>query len=901
MPEIRVELELDGVWADVTADVRRTEPIEITRGRADEGSVIEPGRCPLVFDNRSGKYAPRNARGPLYGKLVRNTPVRVAVDVPGADSYLDLPRAGSSASTPDAAALDITGDLDVRIDATVVAGGDWADLVAKWRATVPLDLSWMLLLGPDRVLWLRWSETGSTVLQRASTLPVSLPPTGRIALRATLDVNDGGAHTVKFWTAASGAGPWVLLGDPVTAAGTTSIHAGAAPLTLGDNPLQSFAGLVGRVHTAEVRSGIGGTVVASPDFSTVAPGSTVFTDTAGRTWTLAGDAVVRPGRWGRFAGEISAWPPRRDLSGQDATVPVEAAGLKRRLGQGADLLASTLRRSVGASAAVAYWPMEDARGASSAFSPVPGVQPLTAVGLSFAAADGPPGSTALPRVSDGATLRGPIPQAPELAAGWQLEMVYYLPELAAPATFPDLMRVTSTGGLVTLWTVSVDADFMVVTGQDASGAFVVNAGAAPTDAAGGWSRLRLTVRQVGADVEAALEWFRIGAADFSGSITATPVTGDLGNLTTVDVQFEGRLGEMQLGHLSIMPAGAADAYGHADNGWEGDRASQRVERLCAEEGVRATGVGAVADQVALGPQQPATLVDLLEEAAEVDGGHLTEHRDYIALVYRPAHLMYNQAPSMVLSYTARGVAAPLEPTDDDQALRNDITVSRRGGSSARAVRTDGPLSVDRVGRYPDSPELNLYRDSQLEDVAGWRLHLGTWDDARYPVVTVDLAAAPDLVPAALATDVGSRIQLTDLPLDDGPGTADLIVQGYTETIGPGPVWRIAYTCTPAGPWSVAVTDDPDLGRADTDGATLAAGATATATTLSVATTGRLWSIDPADYPADLAVAGERITVTAMAGTSSPQTATVTRSANGVIKAQLSGADVRLWQPATLAL
>ena len=44
-----------------------------------------------------------------------------------------------------------------------------------------------------------------------------------------------------------------------------------------------------------------------------------------------------------------------------------------------------------------------------------------------------------------------------------------------------------------------------------------------------------------------------------------------------------------------------------------------------------------------------------------------------------------------------------------------------------------------------------------------------------------------------------------------------------------------------------------------------------------------------------------MTVTDITGTSSPQTFTVTRSVNGVVKAQASGADVRLWFPPILAM
>ena len=44
-----------------------------------------------------------------------------------------------------------------------------------------------------------------------------------------------------------------------------------------------------------------------------------------------------------------------------------------------------------------------------------------------------------------------------------------------------------------------------------------------------------------------------------------------------------------------------------------------------------------------------------------------------------------------------------------------------------------------------------------------------------------------------------------------------------------------------------------------------------------------------------------MTVSNITGGSSPQTFTVTRSVNGVVKSQTPGTDVRLWQPSYVSL
>ncbi|MFB7473977.1 hypothetical protein [Kitasatospora sp. NPDC056184] len=901
---VQVQLLLGGTWTDVTARTYLRDPISIERGRHDEGSRIDPGQATLTLDNRDGRFSPRNPMGPYYGLIGRNTPVRIAVNDPAVPTYLALPSTGSYASTPDTAALDITGDLDVRVDFTLTTpqSGAFAELAGKYTQAGN-QRSWQLSLYNNDLPSFRWSTDGTAFVDRFATAALPIPVSGRIALRVALDVDNGaGGWTLKFWSGPTITGPWTPVGDPITGAGTTSVYASTSPLTIGDNPGQTTPPLLGRVHALQLRDSAG-TLVAAPDFTTLTPGITAFTDPAGRPWTLQGAASIPPRSSVRFVGEVSAWPPRRDVTGADAWVQAQAAGIKRRLGQGSDPLASSLRRSIMSGSPVAYWPCEDTRGSTQAYSPVPGCEPLRAAGgVEFAAGGGPTGSLALPRVPTGATLAAAIPPTPALPGGWQVEMVYDLATLPPAGTYPQLLQIASTGTVV-LWTISIAADVVAVRGYDALGAFVTNTGSPPgADASGGWARLRLEVRESGGTVNWALYWFIIGSATFGTTFGSH--AGTAGRPVAVDTRIGPGITDLQVGHLSVL-AIDADVYSHADNGFEGDRGSQRIERLCAEEGVPLVSLAAVPPQVALGPQQAGTLLDLLEEAGEVDGGLLGEARDAAALHYRPGHQLYNQTPSLVLDFAAGDIAPPLEPADDDQAVRNDIEVRRRGGSAARATLASGPLSVQAppagLGRYSETPELNLYRDTQLADLASWRLHLGTWDAARYPRVTVDLAAAPHLIAAATAVDVGDLIRLVGLPMTDGPGSVDLLVQGYSETLGSYD-WELEFNTAPAGPWAVGLLDDVVLGRADTAGSTLAAAATATATTLQIATsTGPLWSTAPGDYPLDLDIGGERVTVTAMTGTSSPQAATVTRAANGVTKAQSAGTRVRLWQPATLAL
>jgi hypothetical protein len=118
-------------------------------------------------------------------------------------------------------------------------------------------------------------------------------------------------------------------------------------------------------------------------------------------------------------------------------------------------------------------------------------------------------------------------------------------------------------------------------------------------------------------------------------------------------------------------------------------------------------------------------------------------------------------------------------------------------------------------------------------------------------------------------------------------------------------WDITYNTSPYGYWranefsTVAGEEQRADSFIDSTGATqtqLAAAVTSTATSLSIKTlSGALLSIDPLDYPADVLIGGERMTFTAVTGSSSPQTATATRSVNGIVKAQTINTGLRVFQ------
>jgi hypothetical protein len=74
----KVELLLAGVWTDITTSVRHTAPITTTRGSLDETPKATPAKAKLRLGNNDDRFNPRNPTGPYYGKLIRNTPIRIS-------------------------------------------------------------------------------------------------------------------------------------------------------------------------------------------------------------------------------------------------------------------------------------------------------------------------------------------------------------------------------------------------------------------------------------------------------------------------------------------------------------------------------------------------------------------------------------------------------------------------------------------------------------------------------------------------------------------------------------------------------------------------------------------------------------------------------------------------------
>ncbi len=166
----------------------------------------------------------------------------------------------------DLAAQRVTGDLDVTLycamdDWTPAASGT---LIAK--SGLGGNRGWYLQVNTAGNLVLNWSNDGTAVITKTSTVATGVTDGAWKWVRATLDVDNGASgNDVKFYTSDDGA-TWTQLGATVTTAGVTSIFASTNVLEVGTRQGGLTDPWAGQWKRGYVKSGIGAlaTIVASP-------------------------------------------------------------------------------------------------------------------------------------------------------------------------------------------------------------------------------------------------------------------------------------------------------------------------------------------------------------------------------------------------------------------------------------------------------------------------------------------------------------------------------------------------------------------------------------------------------------------------------------------------------------
>jgi hypothetical protein len=170
---------------------------------------------------------------------------------------------GTRVASPDSAPLDITGDLTIQAEIVLNV------MAAGTRRILYRYPSYVFSVAASSALLLEWTPDGTTYTSATST--TNLAAAGivagqRVTVKVTADVDAGaGTKAIKFWWSTDGGTTWTQLGSTIAGA-VTSFAASAVGLTLGADPAPSTTNLLsGKLFSAEVRSGIDGTIIARFD------------------------------------------------------------------------------------------------------------------------------------------------------------------------------------------------------------------------------------------------------------------------------------------------------------------------------------------------------------------------------------------------------------------------------------------------------------------------------------------------------------------------------------------------------------------------------------------------------------------------------------------------------------
>jgi hypothetical protein len=587
----------------------------------------------------------------------------------------------------------------------------------------------------------------------------------------------------------------------------------------------------------------------------------------------------------RFWGEMTAWPQNWDPTGADIWVDAEACGPMRRYSQGhaptRSVLYEALTGTDFSSTLLAYWPCEDIAGSTTIASALTGRAAMTISGTpDLAVYDAFGSSDPLPTMTDSA-FTGVVPQYTDPTA----TQVRFL--LAIPADGASDGKVTcrihqsDTASVAAYWElIYVAADGTLLLRQhDADGALLGSTLAHTLDTRGKLLRVSIELQENGTGTDRAVRTLDVTTGAVV-SVTDTAALTAVENVLSVSmcpasISVVGPVGTRGItngtvGHVTLQNAitsitDLGDRLNPA-----GEAAGRRIQRVCAEHGIPFDWIGDLDLTEPMGPQGKLRPLELIEECAAADLGILYENLSAFGLGYRTRTSLYNQDPTLTLTYASGQLAEVPLPTDDDRYSKNSVAVTRTGGNTVAARLETGGMSVldppAGIGEYGDAVTINVATDAQLTDQAGWRVHLGTVDEARYPRITVNLAhpqftANPALRTAVLALRPGDRLAITGPLPQQAPDDVSVLVLGFAESIDQFQ-HVLSFNCAPESPWRVATVDDPVYGRLDTAGSELAAAATSTAATLSVTTTsGPLWVADPGETPFDLRIGGEVVTVT----------------------------------------
>lgn len=790
-------------------------------GRAFELDAFQPGQLTLELDNTDRRFDPLHAAGPHFGKLLPRKRCRLQADW---GSYLNLTGVGSSAGyTLDHASLRITGDIDIRAR---IAPSDWtpaANMIVIGRADLVGGFSYALGVTTAGKLQIAWSPTGTlgALLTTDSTSAVSASDGDTRWVRATLDVNDGGGNrVVRFYTSTDDthdhtAVTWTQLGTTVTTAGTTSIFAGNNALIIGQGT-GSFSLFTGKVYAAAVLDGIGGTVVANPDFTDgnrFTAGATSGTDPAGRSWTVASPATLVAVTYDLFSGFVDTWP--QDYGRFQATAQMTATDGFKILSK-IDV-AGAYEEVVRSDAPVGWWRLDDntpttdlcsdssGYGHDGRYQGGPNSIDSIVTGSSDNAVD-----------FDGANDRVVISDTLLASGSTAYTVEAWIRTTQAPA-IGALARIVYTGAPSTGgWTRAAAVLDMDDGGRLVGGSTVINDGLVHHVVASTTAGVRsVYVDGVLAGSFADVATVGTMTAAFIGS---SPVTD-----TYLTPRFDGVIDEVAVYNTALSAAQVLAHYQAGASLWSGDTTGARIGRALTLAGWPTADRDLDTGRSIMGAyaNSDTNVLAIAQEAETTEGGALWQAPNG-KITFRDRHATIQDwnATTSQAALTDDGAATnPQHYTSvdlayDDTLIVNEAEVAWTGGTETSRDQT----SIDAYTRQAVRIDTALTTAPEARDRGDWLLERYSEPTVRPERVVLRPAADSRLWRHCLARRIGDRVTVRRKPQNTGTAIQfDATIESIAHRIADGKnTWETEFGLSPtAVDQGWLVLDDTTKGLVDT--------------------------------------------------------------------------------------
>lgn len=582
-------------------------------------------------------------------------------------------------------------------------------------------------------------------------------------------------------------------------------------------------------------------------------------------------------------------------------VDVQLGGPLARVGAWSDTTDSALFTSITGQYATnlrGHFTLEDGRDSTQLANVSSPTRPGRFSGITLGVDGGPGGSATVAQMSTSSWMTFPYaPMSP--TAGFQMAWASKNPTV--DGTLRDVFTFRTSVGYTWSWKASTTNYSLRIV--DSNGTVILDEtyGSGAGAAQGQWIYTRLKCRVSGGNVLIDPSWYAESAelfygvsTGYAGSTLGAPVTGNVtGNAAT-----DGALYTHHFVTTTDSDNLESGDFTSAFLGHRGETPPDRFARLCTARGlpyvIRGTST------VRMGAQPIATMQDHLKEIRATEGGLIFDRGDNIGLVLACRDYLYDQAADPVLDLTyPDDVAGNMVETTTAADTYNLVTAKNANGSSAVAELAAGRYGTadppTGSGRLDKTINVNLESDGDLAGVANWWMRYFTQGGPRFDQIVLDMDAHPELLTACNDAEPGMFARITGrtpdplllLLLSTGQDSSR-VRNVFTFKVGPGAVF------------DVAILDDAST-YIDSGSCTLAEDLTTSETAVDVdsARLSEVWSQTGTPY--DWNITGERMTVTAMGAPSLVgavwrQTATVTRSVNGVVKTHDTGESVQLADP-----